>query len=406
MGVTVPPGGDGGAGRVPLRFTLAEFSGGLGDLGTFLPIAVGLCVACDLGLPAVLVWAGALNAATGVLFRQPIPVQPMKAIAAVAIAEGLTGGAVRAAGLLTGAAVLLAGATGLADRLGRAVPPAVVRGLQLAVGVKLAAKGAVWAFGGLGGTTAADGWAVAVGTGATAAVLLAPRARRVPALIALALAGLAAGAWSGAEASIEASRTLGGSGMLTGGFLASFPAAEEWRAAAITLLPAQLPLTLLNSVVAVCLLSGDYFPGRGVRPDRMAASVGLMNLLTVPLGGMPVCHGAGGLAAQHHFGARTGGAVALLGGLKVIGGLALLAAPAAAVTAFPRPILGALLIAAGWRLATAARAAEGPANVAVAVATGAAVVSLGTVWGVAAGVGVWATVLLMAPRRAGSAGHA
>ena len=114
-----------------------------------------------------------------------------------------------------------------------------------------------------------------------------------------------------------------------------------------------------------------------------------MNLLTVPLGGMPVCHGAGGLAAQYHFGARTGGAVVLLGGLKVVGGLALLALPAAAVTAFPRPLLGALLLAAGWRLATAARAARGSGNVAVAVLHGGSDGGAGNALGRGGGGGSW-----------------
>ena len=380
-----PPSGDGEPGGFGFRFTLAELSGGLGDLGTFLPIAVGLCVACDLGLPAVLVWAGVLNAATGGLFRQPIPVQPMKAVAAVAIGDRLSAGDVRAAGLLMGAAVLLVGVTGAADRLGRAVPAAVVRGLQLAVGVKLAARGTDLALGDWNPRTwePADAWATAAGLCATTAVLLAPRARRVPALVVLVLAGLTAGAVGGGPAGMSGA---------PGGFFPVLPEVGEWRTAAVTLLPAQLPLTLLNSVVAVCLLSADYFPGRGVRPGRMAASVGLMNLATVPLGGMPVCHGAGGLAAQHHFGARTGGAVVMLGGLKVAGGLALLALPAAAVTGFPPPLLGALLIAAGWRLAAAARKATGAAIVSVAIGTGAAVVALGTLWGVAAGVLIWAAV--------------
>ena len=358
------------------RYTLAELSGGLGDLGTFLPIAVALCVACDLSLPAVLICAGALNAATGYLFRQPIPVQPMKMIAAVAIGDALSAGAVRAAGLATGAVVLFVGLTGLADRLGRAVPTPVVRGLQLAVGAKLAAKGAGWAW-----EEPELWWLFAL---AGVAVLLAPVRPRVPLLAGLVAAGLAAGAYAG------------GPTPATAALLPPLPTGDEWRTGALELLPAQLPLTLLNSVVAVCLLSADYFPGRGVAPGRMASSVGLMNLVSVPLGGMPVCHGAGGLAAQYHFGARTGGAVALLGGLKIAGGLILLAAPAAAVTAFPRPILAALLIAAGWRLATAAAAAKGPADVALAVAAGAAVILLGTLWGVAAAVGLWALCRLTA----------
>ena len=353
----------------PLRFGAAELSGGLGDLGTFLPVTVPLCVVCELNLAAVLIWAGVLNAATGLLFRQPIPVQPMKAVAALAVAGGVSAGAVRAAGLGVGFAVLLLGLSGVADRLGRWVPAAVVRGLQLGVGAALAMKGAGWLL-----DEPAGLW-LAVPAGL--AVLLAPALPRVPLLAGVVAAGLASGA-------------LAEPGSAPLPPAVSLPTAAEWRAGLWELGPAQLPLTLLNSVVAVCVLSGDYFPGRGIRPGRMAASVGAMNLLTVPLGGMPVCHGAGGLAAQYHFGARTGGAVVWLGGLKVAAGFALLTLPAGAVTAFPGPILAVLLLAAGWRLAGAAGVVAGPANVAVAVATGAGVAFAGTLWGVAGGCALWA----------------
>ena len=347
-----------------MRFDLRELSGGLGDLGTFLPVTVSLCLVCDLNLAAVLIWAGLLNAATGLLFRQPIPVQPMKAVAALAVTGGLTAGAVRVAGLGVGAAVLLLGATGVADRLGRWTPAAVVRGLQMGVGAALAIRGVGWLI-----EEPAGLWVAAP---AGFVLLLAPWAPRAPALVAVVAAGLLSGA------------LRGGPGDPLPPF-AAWPDAGDWRTGLLELAPAQLPLTLLNSVVAVCVLSADYFPGRGVRPGRMATSVGLMNLVSLPLGGMPVCHGAGGLAAQYHFGARTGGAVLLLGGLKVLAGLALLIAPAAAVTHFPRPILAVLLIAAGWRLSSAAGAARGPAAVAVAVATGAGVAFAGTLWGVGAG---------------------
>ena len=361
-----PPSGDGEPG--PLRFDLRELSGGLGDLGTFLPVTVSLCLVCELNLAAVLIWAGVLNAATGLLFRQPIPVQPMKAVAALAVAGGLTAGAVRVAGLGVGVAVLLLGASGVADRLGRWTPAAVVRGLQLGVGAALAIRGTGWLM-----EEPADLW---VAGPAGFVLLLAPLAPRAPALVAVVAAGLLAGALRGGAAEPLPP-------------FAAWPAAGDWRAGLLELAPAQLPLTLLNSVVAVCVLSADYFPGRGVRPGRMATSVGLMNLASVPLGGMPVCHGAGGLAAQYHFGARTGGAVLLLGGLKVAAGLALLIVPAAAVTQFPRPILAVLLIAAGWRLSAAAGAARGPTNVAVTLVTGAGVAFAGTLWGVGAGLLLW-----------------
>ena len=350
------------------RFDLRELSGGLGDLGTFLPVTVSLCLVCELNLAAVLIWAGLLNAVTGWLFRQPIPVQPMKAVAALAVAGGSGAGAVRAAGLGVGLAVLLLGVTGLADRLGKVVPAAVVRGLQLGVGAALAIRGAEWLL--------ADPAGLWLAVPAGAAALLAPLAPRVPLLAGVVAAGLVLGAAGGGEvAALPA--------------FVSLPTAAEWRAGLLELGPAQLPLTLLNSVVAVCVLSGDYFPGRGVRPGRMAASVGAMNLVAVPLGGMPVCHGAGGLAAQYHFGARTGGAVVLLGGLKALAGVALLFAPAAAVTGFPRPILAVLLLAAGRRLAAAAGKTVGAGPVAICVATGGGVAFAGTLWGVGGGVALW-----------------
>ena len=362
-----------------LRFDLRELSGGLGDLGTFLPVTVSLCLVCELNLAAVLIWAGLLNAATGWLFRQPIPVQPMKAVAALAVAGGLGAGAVRAAGLGVGLTVLVLGVTGLADRLGRVFPAAVVRGLQLGVGAALAIRGAEW--------LVEDPAGLWLAVPAGAAALLAPLAPRVPLLAGVVAAGLVLGAMAGGEvAPLPA--------------FVSMPTAEEWKAGLLELGPAQLPLTLLNSVVAVCVLSGDYFPGRGVRPGRMAASVGAMNLVAVPLGGMPVCHGAGGLAAQYHFGARTGGAVVLLGGLKVLAGVTLLFAPAAAVTGFPRPILAVLLLAGGWRLAAAAGKTVGAGPVAVCVATGGGVAFAGTLWGVGGGVAL--SFLLAAFGRGGA----
>ena len=368
--------------RPPLAFNLAELSGGLGDLGTFLPITVALCAVCGLDLAVVLALSGAATAATGFLFRQPIPVQPMKAIAADAVARSLSAGAVCAGGVGMGVAVTLIGLCGWADRLGRAAPRPVVRGLQLGVGAALAWKGAAL-------IAAADRWWVAVPAGLC--VLLAPRRPRWPTLPLLVGAGFAAAAWEAAAA--------GGTAAFDPAPPA-LPTAEEWRVGLLELVPAQLPLTLLNSVVAVCVLSGDYFPGRGLRPGRVAASVGGLNLFTVPLGGMPVCHGAGGLAAQYHFGARTGGAVILLGGLKLAAaGLLAFALPADTLARFPAPLLGTLLIAAGYRLAAAAGDARGPRAVGTAIFTGAAVLTAGTLVGVAAGAAGWFVTSLTGPVR-------
>lgn len=169
-------------------------------------------------------------------------------------------------------------ALGVADRIGRWTPPAIVRGLQLGVGAALAIRGGRWLL------EDSEGWGLAAPV--AAAVLLAPRWPKVPLLIGVVAVGLLIGA--AADANLMPTPPV-----------TALPTAAEWRDGLFELAPAQLPLTLLNSVVAVCVLSADYFPGRGVPPGRMAVSVGAMNLLSVPLGGMPVCHGAGGLAVRN-----------------------------------------------------------------------------------------------------------
>jgi MFS superfamily sulfate permease-like transporter len=126
-----------------------------------------------------------------------------------------------------------------------------------------------------------------------------------------------------------------------------------WRAG----LP-QLPLTLLNSVLAMAALAGHLYPQQAQRvtPTRMALSVGFMNLIVCPLGGMPLCHGSGGLAGQHKLGARTGVSVILLGLVKLCLGLLFGGAAVLWMKAYPRPILGLFLLLAGWSLAEASRA--------------------------------------------------
>lgn len=361
-----------------MAFTLRELSGGLGDLGTFLPLALAVALVGGLDLGVVFVAAGAMNVVTGLAFRQPIPVQPMKTIAAVVVADGLSGGAIAAAGLFVGAAVLLLAVTGVIDRAARAIPRPLVRGLQLGVGLNLALQGAAWvaplpAF-------ALDGLVLA---GATAFVL-GLLARRFSAVLPLVvMAGFAIAA---ASASLPA----GAFGPPAAALVV--PDAAAWRTGILEAGVPQLPLTLLNSVVAVCALSADLYPGRGVPAGRMAASVGLMNLACVPFGAMPMCHGAGGLAAQHRFGARTGGSVIMLGAMKIAAGLLLGGMLAALLDAWPRSILGVLVIFAGLALASAARDVRGRDSVAITLATAVGIVVLGTLEGVVGGTLTWALV--------------
>jgi MFS superfamily sulfate permease-like transporter len=170
------------------------------------------------------------------------------------------------------------------------------------------------------------------------------------------------------------------------------PSADQWWTGLTRGAIPQLPLTLLNSVIAVCALSGDYFPGRGVTPRRMAASVGLMNLLCVPFGGMPMCHGAGGLAAQYRFGARTGGSVVMLGAMKILAGLLLGGMLLTTLQHYPTSILAVLVIVAGLTLARAAKdCLHGRTLLIVAVMTG-LIVTINTLTGFIVGCAIAAVL--------------
>jgi MFS superfamily sulfate permease-like transporter len=75
----------------------------------------------------------------------------------------------------------------------------------------------------------------------------------------------------------------------------------------------QAALTLGNAIVATVAENNALFPDRRITVRTVAIDHGIMNLVGTSIGGVPMCHGAGGLAGHVRFGARTGGAVVMLG---------------------------------------------------------------------------------------------
>ncbi len=327
------------------RLDRHEIAGSLGDLGTFLPLLVGMAATNGLDFAASLFFAGLFNVITGLAFAVPMAVQPMKAIAAVALTEGLTAPQILAAGITVSAVVFVLGVTGLIDLVDRVVPKSVVRGLQLALGLSLLMKG-LQMVAGTGVALGLDSWLT--GALATLVVLALFFSRRVPAALVLFGAGIVLAVLR--EPAVTDSLGLGitlphWSPPAWDDFVAAFPKAAV----------PQIPLTMLNSVVAVCALSGDLFPGRGVSPRRVAISVGLMNLVAGWFGGMPMCHGAGGIAGQYRFGARTNGSILFLGGVKMVVAVVFGASLMALCKAFPASLLGVMLAFSGMELAMVTR---------------------------------------------------
>jgi hypothetical protein len=366
--VSAPPAGVWSALRWA-RLDRNEVAGSLGDLGTFLPLLVGMASQNGLDFAAALFFAGLFNVVTGLTFALPMAVQPMKAIAAVALTEGLTVGQIVAAGAAVSVAVLALGATGLIDWLNRVVPRSVVRGLQLALGLSLLMKGLQM----VAATPAAPG-PDSVGTGVLAALValaLLP-SRRVPAALVLFAAGVGLAVWKRPDVvgSLGVGLTLPHwSPPAWGDFVTAFPKAA---------LP-QIPLTTLNSVIAVCALSADLFPDRPATPRKVAVSVGLMNLVGCWFGAMPMCHGAGGLAGQYRFGARTNGSVLFLGSAKLLLAVLFGSSLMALCGAFPASVLGVMLAISGLELALVCRDQVGRSDASVMLLTAGACLGLNNI---------------------------
>ena len=323
--------------------SLREINGALGDLGTLLPLMLGAIVVAGLAPAPVVLGFAAFYLATAFWYRLPVPVQPMKAVAAVLLTTGATAPEVAAAGVLLGIALLVLGATGWVSWLARVTPRPVLAGLQAGLGVTLA-----WMSLELMGTSLP----VAVTALAIlSAVLVAP--------------GLPAALLAIVAATVLA-RVLELPGLV---YLAGDPfpmvvdavpsMAEIERSLTVLALP-QLSLTITNAVLLTALLAGERFGERAahVTPTRLAYSSGLANLVLAPFGALPMCHGAGGLAAHYRFGARSGTAPLLLG--LALGAVALAPSGLALVALIPAAGLGALLLFAAGELVLGRRLLTSP----------------------------------------------
>lgn len=331
--------------KLNIKFNRSEISGSLGDMGTFLPLVAGLVITSGMNLGHILFFSGAMNVASGLMFGIPMPVQPMKSIVAIAITEGLSENMIIAAGISAGLILLILALTGTIDLLRKYIPMAIVRGLQLAIGLKLLIKGISMVVD-TGNWLAVD--SIFVGFLCFALLIMTTNKKKFPGALIVFSIGTVLLLIS--KPSILSSLTFGwelpvfhipnGSEFIAGFWRGTIP---------------QIPLTILNSVIAVSILSADLFPERPLNPRKVTISVALMNLIACPLGGMPMCHGSGGLAAQYRFGARTGGSVVFLGLAKMtiavlFGGSLLLL-----ITEYPMSILGVLLIFSGLELAVVGR---------------------------------------------------
>jgi sulfate permease, SulP family len=322
-----------------VKFDRRELAGAVADVGVLVPIAVALIVSNGLSATAVLLPAGLLYIVAALTYGLPIPVQPLKAFGAIAIAKGLGADQIAAGALLMGIVFVLLGRMHLLDFAARAFPKALIRGVQLTVGLlflKIAWGLVLDPPKSFSEHALPASWAVPL---AAIGVIAALGLRKYPVSLVLVLVGAVAMiALGGRDAAIGPSAIA----------VPSLDWATIGTAFTVLALP-QLPLSFANSCLATADAARVYFDekARAVRPGRLATSFGSANLLAGAIGGMPVCHGAGGLTAHVAFGARTGGAPLVMGISLLVLAIGFGAGLAALLTAFPLPILAALLATAG-----------------------------------------------------------
>ena len=346
------------------KFNRLEFSGSLGDLGTLLPLGLGLILINGLSPYGVFFSVGLFYIFSGLYFGVTVPVQPMKIIGAYAIATSMTASQITASGYLIALVLLVIGGTGAITVIGRYIPKSVVRGVQLSTGALLMVQGIKFML----GTTklqmlrqAAEPYlgidsigplpiGIIIGIAGGTLTLLLIENKKLPAGILVVFGGLLIGFTFGIREDFDKIRL----GIHLPAFLPlGWPTTADFTFALFALVLPQIPMTLGNAVVAYADLSKDYFgeSSRKVTYKTSCISMALANFISSTIGGMPMCHGAGGLAAHYRFGARTAGSNLMIGTLFVALAVFLGNNSLILIYLLPFSVLGILLFFAGSQLA-------------------------------------------------------
>ena len=310
------------------KISLREFGGAFGDWGTLVPFTIGYVLIVGLNPAGIFLCLGITNIILGIKYNLPLPVQPQKTIGAVALSQAWTPSLVISTGFGTGIIWTLLGLSKKLNKIVEKVPTTAVRGIQLGLGLIL-------------------GWAavllfaedIILGIIAGAIILVLIKNKKIPSAIILMFMGFFLIFHTGAVKSSDIIFQLPS-------FTFYIPNWQDLILGMILAGIAQLFLTLTNVMIATVTLAKDLFPEKedAIDANSLALNMGAMNLINPFLGGIPLCHGSGGLAAQYAFGARSGGSMIFEGVLEIILGLFFSHLLFLLFTTFPKAILGAMLL--------------------------------------------------------------
>lgn len=324
-----------------IKFNKQELSGAFGDIGTDLPLIIAMILAANLYIPGALIMFGLMQVFTGWIYKLPMPAQPLKAMATLVIAQQIGGNILLGAGLAIGVVMLMLSVTGLLDKLALWIPKVVVRGLQLGLGISLCSL----AFKNYISSDAINGYILAVIS--FVIILIFIDNKKYPASLLVIGLGVIYALIFKIDAS-DVPKAIGFSLPALG-----VPSVEDITKGFLLLALPQIPLSLGNSIIATRQVAKDLFPER---PELSIKKIGItysvMNLINPFFGGIPTCHGSGGMVGHYAFGGRTGGSVIIYGSLYILLGLFLASGFHNLIQVFPLPILGVILMVEGISLSS------------------------------------------------------
>ncbi len=314
-----------------IQFNRNEFSGSFGDIGTDFPLIAGMILATNLDVASVFVMFGLMQILTGIVYGLPMPMQPLKAMAVLVIAQNIPSSVLFGAGFAIGLVMLILTLSGTLNWLAVKIPPCVVRGIQFGLGLSLASLALNKYVPSMG----VEGYVLAL-VGFVFMVALLGNRRTPPGVFVIGLGLLYAiffkvdlnSLSSGIGVRLPQFSVPGINDILTGFFLLALP---------------QLPLSISNSVIATNKTVADLFPEKKISVKKIGLTYAVINLVVPFFKGIPVCHGCGGLAGHYALGGRTGGTVIIYGSVFVVIGLLFSGAFHQVIEFFPQPILGVVL---------------------------------------------------------------
>ncbi|MCU0462744.1 MAG: putative sulfate/molybdate transporter [Bacteroidales bacterium] len=320
-----------------IKLNRNELSGAFGDIGTDLPLIIGMLLATNLEMSNTLIVFGVLQIITSFVYGIPMPVQPLKAVALIVITQKVSASVIWGGGLAIGVIMLIITLTGLLTWLNKIIPKTVIRGIQLGLGIQLsllAMRDYIPADKTIGYIFVLIAFIITI-------ILIGNR-KYPPAVFILLL------------------------GFVYVIFLKNVPFSEisiaiphvyfhnltykDIMTGLVVLAIPQIPLSLGNSIFATNQIVKDLFPDKKISVKKIGFTYSVMNILASLFGGIPVCHGSGGIAGHYTFGGRTGGSTLIYGLFYLILGLLFSNNSPELLQIFPTPLLGVILLLEGIAL--------------------------------------------------------